>query len=580
MRKNLLDHERPPTALQLERETLLRLCEDFPSPRAVTIFMMADSGQWQDLVDLTINDEHYLEHETDRFRSDYLLTSFLGKSPNLPLKVDKRLKALEKFKQSESRCRTTNDELYERIANLPARTRKLLAVAKTRIHRILGPITYEVLDRKIMPLCGFGPGSTLSVSGSDVCMTEKYSGKTKTATTATLNFFLFDNSQGLHSMVKDLLVVEGNRLSFVSKNAKTDRAICIEPDLNIWYQRGFGQYIRSRLKLFGVNLNSQYRNQWLASMAYKFGLATLDLASASDTIAVRVVEYLLPSAWVTILSMFRCPKTLVDGEWLEMEKWSSMGNGYTFELETLIFHALLYAVREMNEDPKLGNDIEGYDDGSRTFIGTYGDDLIIDQRYYDETVHILELLGFEVNEAKSFGKGCFFESCGKDYFCGTDVRPFFARRKYGKTSDAEHAIYAAQLANRLSAWCTGRYAGVQRDRRGLRTFDWLQESVKPELRFRVPYGYEGGFHSALDAACPNYNRRKGHWRFRELSEESPKRPGGELALYRAALNGQYTSRDTQEDLVRYGHIETVRGKVKVTTKNRTTISWDGPGPWA
>jgi hypothetical protein len=96
-----------------------------------------------------------------------------------------------------------------------------------------------------------------------------------------------------------------------------------------------------------------------------------------------------------------------------------MGNGFTFELESLIFYAVVKATCE-----EMGlNDFE-----INRSVAVYGDDIIVPRAVAPQLYERLTLFGFAVNEDKSFTKGFFFESCGADYYDGHDVRPFFLRR--------------------------------------------------------------------------------------------------------------------------------------------------------
>lgn len=89
-----------------------------------------------------------------------------------------------------------------------------------------------------------------------------------------------------------------------------------------------------------------------------------------------------------------------------------MGNGYTFELETLIFCALAKAV--------------GADIGIDTFV--YGDDIIVPDRLADDLLAVLRFAGMTPNAKKTFKGACEFrESCGGDFFLGHDVRPFYIK---------------------------------------------------------------------------------------------------------------------------------------------------------
>jgi len=91
-----------------------------------------------------------------------------------------------------------------------------------------------------------------------------------------------------------------------------------------------------------------------------------------------------------------------------------MGNGYTFEMETILFLATALAVAEELGLPKWE-------------VTAYGDDITIGVEGVDLLTRALTFLGFSVNPSKSFWTGPFRESCGKDYFLGTNVRPYFVR---------------------------------------------------------------------------------------------------------------------------------------------------------
>jgi hypothetical protein len=147
--------------------------------------------------------------------------------------------------------------------------------------------------------------------------------------------------------------------------------------------------------------------------------ATLDLSNASDTVSFELVKLVLPPLWFEALRALRSPSTLIEGQWCILEKFSSMGNGYTFELETLIFAALLTVmVRKLGGVGLLGVDV---------FV--FGDDLIVPDEYASACVSMLKFFGFSLNLEKSFiGPVGFRESCGGDYFDGHDVRPHYLKK--------------------------------------------------------------------------------------------------------------------------------------------------------
>jgi hypothetical protein len=117
------------------------------------------------------------------------------------------------------------------------------------------------------------------------------------------------------------------------------------------------------------------------------------------------VAFLLPDDWFAFLNAVRTPGfTGIFGEGL-YEKFSSMGNGSTFGLETLIFASLCHAV------------------GAKKYL-VYGDDIVVDKSVVDGLLPLLDDAGFLVNDRKSFFSGPFRESCGGNYHAGEDITPF------------------------------------------------------------------------------------------------------------------------------------------------------------
>jgi hypothetical protein len=93
-----------------------------------------------------------------------------------------------------------------------------------------------------------------------------------------------------------------------------------------------------------------------------------------------------------------------------------MGNGYTFELESLIFWAICQQVCCPNINER------------EISVCVYGDDLIVPSIHYEALVERLAQAGFTPNMKKSFSSGPYRESCGKHYYLGADITPFYVRR--------------------------------------------------------------------------------------------------------------------------------------------------------
>lgn len=211
-----------------------------------------------------------------------------------------------------------------------------------------------------------------------------------------------------------------NRYAEVPKTAKKNRSIALEPRGSVYLQLGAGELIRRRLKQHaGINLWSQDKNKSLAYWASKDdSCTTLDLSSASDRIAQKLVEFLLPTDWYDLLVRLRSPKAKIGDVLVPLEKMASMGNGYSFALESLVFTALLVGV--IGEKSFFEESEE---------IAVYGDDLIFPTKYFMDFQLLLTLVGCKVNRKKTYFRGPFRESCGSDFFDGFDVRPLYLKKQ-------------------------------------------------------------------------------------------------------------------------------------------------------
>lgn len=357
------------------------------------------------------------------YRRAYLLDQLFAKfDPGLAALAEQRkAAAIDKFKVAEERCRQANARLtsHESVHLFKGvTTSSVIFTAARKISYLLGePDLNEIAEG-----FGFGPGATTRLSRRRSDPFYKFRGNPET-TVSNAAFALAALQQvprwyrGANSSPKSLVIREENRIVTVPKNAKIDRLIAIEPCMNIYVQKGVGAVIRSRLKRVGIDLNDQTRNQDLAFAGSLDGsLATIDLSMASDTISYEIVRALLPPSWFDILEQMRTSfGNLPSGELVEYQKFSSMGNGFTFELESLIFWALCSSVVSLLElkDRRLG---------------VYGDDLVIPTEAVGPLLTVLDFCGFVPNPEKTFTEGPFRESCGKHFFRGVDVTPFYVRR--------------------------------------------------------------------------------------------------------------------------------------------------------
>lgn len=238
-------------------------------------------------------------------------------------------------------------------------------------------------------------------------------------------------------------IVAGNRLSYVPKTSEISRSICTEPTLNMYFQKGIGFSLEKMLrKRFKIDLSYQpILNRKLARLGSANGsFGTIDLSSASDSISLKMLRSILPEELLRYLEFARSPYVIYpDGTLHELYMVSSMGNGFTFPLQTLLFSTIVVSCYRM-----LGIKPE-YGSRGPSNWAVFGDDIIVRKDSYDFVVRALQLFGFIVNDNKSFNSGHFRESCGGDYFRGHNIRGVYCKSL--KTSADVYSVI-----NRLIRW--------------------------------------------------------------------------------------------------------------------------------
>lgn len=354
--------------------------------------------------------------------------------------------SLDKFGRAENDCRKANRSL---------RGADHFACATRFARAVLGSLN-PFVDDGILDGCRHGPGTSIGCTSGMVSAYSKYVNWPYTVTSHGVSAskrMILNNERwigGLEASYRERFdipawavlnwetfwsrvfkIVPGNKIITVPKDAFSRRPIAIEPTLNQMLQLGVDSYVRRRLKRFGVDLDDQSKNQSLSrngATPKSFDrFATIDLSSASDTISLRIAKLILPPAWYHYLLELRSPVGDVGGKPIRYLKLSSMGNGYTFAIESLLFSAIAYQAMHEAREP--------WDHGR---VAIYGDDIIVPQHVAARTCDLLRLAGFTVNREKSFLKGPFRESCGKEWFNGFDVTPIYIRHEPVDVRDLFH----------------------------------------------------------------------------------------------------------------------------------------------
>lgn len=210
----------------------------------------------------------------------------------------------------------------------------------------------------------------------------------------------------------------------VDKTWKSLRMICPNTTIGTLYSGGLGRVLEGRLRTYGYDIKhlQQVHGELARFGSITGSLVTADQSMASDNITVKLIDEIFPRPWASALKLGRISGMMLYGQRLETPTFSTMGIGFTFPLQTLVFLSLLLAIR----------DHKGLDDSS--VVSVFGDDLIYDVEMHDLVVNVFPALGLVINEDKTFAEGFFRESCGYDYYHGVNVRPFHLGKAEGITA--------------------------------------------------------------------------------------------------------------------------------------------------
>jgi hypothetical protein len=283
--------------------------------------------------------------------------------------------------------------------------------------------------------------------------------------------------------------VQGGKLFFAPKNAEISRTCCTEANLNLLVQKAIGAFIERRLELnFGISLKSQptYNRELARIGSEDSSFGTIDLVSASDSINLDMLCKALDRSLLKTMIMWSRSEQAVlpDGTCVRLRMVSTMGNGFTFPLQTIIFASAVRAVYQLMGFPS---------NCSRTQFGVFGDDIVVRREAYSFTCRMLSKLGFEVNVGKSFNSGAFRESCGHDYFRGYNVRGVYVR-----SLEIPQHVYS--LINRLNRWSS--YHGISLYRTVKRLLGWVRD-----IRIPPSEADDAGIHVPFKAIIPKVDSR-------------------------------------------------------------------------
>lgn len=327
----------------------------------------------------------------------------------------------------------------------------------------------------------------------------------------------------------------------VPKSSDSLRGITIEPAGKAFLQQGFMKslrryigdhpYLRRRLDFKHPEKSAALARQGSIDGSY----ATIDLSDASDSVMLDYLERVAcETDFLEAIIMARSDRIrLPDGEIIPLVKYGGMGNALTFTIESLVFASLIEeGIR----------DVRGSVPKSRYRV--YGDDLVVEDRYYESVCARLTSTGFIVNQSKSFSTSSgspFREACGGEYFLGYDVKPVRVPRKEFRKIDRRMPAEAIQGYIEIANSASGVLPSVR----------WaiITQLMKALPQHLWPVFTTDGSEGLMSPCATNY-----HLKVSELSPEAKARRDWQYThvLTHGAIRAKNMS-VTVDEYVRYEH---------------------------
>lgn len=411
--------------------------------------LQPDTPAWEclrRLLELKVDPAQYNEQQVHLYASDVQLVKFLSKYPFIGAKMRAEEVAIEKLLKQESLNALTNHRWT--LGDFSDGELSQIEAVTHQLELILGPAPTPV---EVLEKAAWGPGTVVGntygggMTGPEFKFAQKATltpNLTSVAPWVVTHYPEWSASMLAINQHDWFRVVPGDVLFTVPKKFEESRCAMKQAMINIWLTRGIGRTILKRLhSRAGLDLlHQQGENRRLARIGSGTGIfCTLDLTSASDSVCRAPLRSVLSPAWFawlysTAARRFRLPTGYTSvgfpskTTYRDYEMMSSMGCGFTFELQTALFLAICRSVVP-------GQWVASTRAGGRCelrypHIGVNGDDIIVPTAYAKRVIELLTLFGLTVNVNKSHYNAApgFRESCGGDYLFGVPVRPLFLHK--------------------------------------------------------------------------------------------------------------------------------------------------------
>lgn len=381
----------------------------------------------------------------------------------LPCTKERERRAFDEYVKCENEVSAWNENVSERLIRRFA-----------DISHVLWDHDLSIIDRKVYEgrhVPRHGPGTT----AERIVANAKFVQPTWTNRLERNLFqsadFLIPNS-GFYEELESVDFVEPGRelpvrVVSVPKTLKTPRIIAIEPLCMQYAQQSLLELLVDQLErsdyLSGsIGFTDQTPNQLMAAIGSSDGsLSTIDLSEASDRVSNRLVQELFRPYGSLLRSLMACRTWRADVPGhgiIPLSKFASMGSAVCFPVEAMVFLTIiLLAIEDQLNRPLSRKDLHPI----LQKVRVYGDDIIVPTEYVRSVTSWLTAFGMKVNTAKSFWTGKFRESCGRDYYDGSDVTVTYVRRLLPRNrKDVSEVMSLVSLRNQFyqtGLWVSARH---------------------------------------------------------------------------------------------------------------------------
>jgi len=363
-----------------------------------------------------------------------LVSKYQYSSGDIP-GADPEARAIQDFLAAERR-NTRLNKVFRAHLNRGTDRHWSIPLIRDVFCRVLGRTPhYEDIFSK----CDFSGGASVGHSGELTHMAVKLCGEKLTGSFRALDYFIeavrnnqhyaetfmrwgngfccFDHREMEEQIRSAHEDVDYNMVIVVPKKADIGRTIGKEPEIHNFLQKGIDLCMRRLLvRKLGIDLSDQSANQALSligSTETDDPYVTIDVRGASNSVLTELVRSVCPPRWFRLFDATRSHYYMIDGTVTPYQMFCSMGNGFCFPLESLLFASVcIAAARHMGVPPDYR---------------VYGDDIIVRQSAALVVIEILAACGFRTNVQKTYVHGPFRESCGANWYSGQDVTPGYLK---------------------------------------------------------------------------------------------------------------------------------------------------------